>query len=234
MKGVVRRLGIAVCTCRHQWLTRWPPRAQRTVAVLPDIKTPRRILPQNHRPPIHLRVLAIHIPVDFRSHNLFETMSSNQFQEFNIDELTAFINNNTPGDNLGFDEFSWDSSNVVGQSQPGYTGVGVWGDLNSYPDFPSPTSAPTSLYPTHGVFPNEGKSSYILMTIVRRLTLCSQETPPRFTRVWLYPRSRHNWRPLPPSPTTPASPPSHPSQPCHTAVSVVPSSLRHQSLTCHD
>ena len=127
-------------------------------------------MPQNHRPPIHLRVLAIHIPVDFRSHNLFETMSSNQFQEFNIDELTSFINNNTGGDNLGFDEFNWDSSNVAGQSQPDYTGVGVWGDLNNYPDFPSPTSAPTSLYPTHGVFPSEGKASCILMNIVRRLT----------------------------------------------------------------
>jgi len=83
-------------------------------------------------------------------------MLFSEFPDFNLDDLTEF-NNNFCGDNFGFDGFNWDSSNVAGQSQL-YTGVDVRGDLNNYPGFPNPTAAPTSLYPTQGVFPDEGKS----------------------------------------------------------------------------
>lgn len=62
-----------------------------------------------------------------------------------------------------FGGFGLDPSNVTGPSQP-YTGVEVWGDLN-YPGFPEPplsNPAPTSLYPTNGVVPGEGKPRSIL------------------------------------------------------------------------
>jgi len=87
-------------------------------------------------------------------------MLFSEFPDFNIDDLTGFDNNNYCGDNPGFDRFNWDSSNVAGPSQP-YTGVDVRGDLNNYPDFPTPATAPTSLYPTHGVFPEEGKLYFV-------------------------------------------------------------------------
>ena len=82
-------------------------------------------------------------------------MFFSEFPEFNLDDLTGFNNNNFCGDNFGFDGFNWDSSNVAGQSQS-YTGVDVRGDLNNYPDFLTPTTAPISLYPTQEVLP-EGK-----------------------------------------------------------------------------
>ena len=69
------------------------------------------------------------------------------FPEFNIDELTGFDSNNYSGDNFAFDEFDWELSNVAGPSQH-YSRVNVRGDLNNYPDFPSPLSTPTSLYPS--------------------------------------------------------------------------------------
>ena len=78
------------------------------------------------------------------------------FPEFNTDELTGFDNNSYSGDSSAFCEFNWGLSNVAGSSQH-YTGADIRGDLNNYPDFPSPLSAPTSLYPTHGEFSNEGK-----------------------------------------------------------------------------
>ena len=70
-----------------------------------------------------------------------------------IDGLTGFSNNSYCGDNFDFGEFNWE--NTAGPSQP-YTGVEVYGDLNNYPEFPSPSSAPTSLYPAELVN-NEGK-----------------------------------------------------------------------------
>ena len=69
-----------------------------------------------------------------------------------IDGLIGFNNNSYCGNNFDFDGFNWE--NTVGPSQP-YTGVEVQGDLNNYPEFPSPSSAPTSLYPARGY--NEGK-----------------------------------------------------------------------------
>ena len=84
-------------------------------------------------------------------------MFFDEFPEFNIEGLTGLDNNSFCDNNFDFEEFHWDMSNVAGPSQP-YAGVDVRGDLDSYPRFPSPDSAPTSLYPTQGVFPNEGKS----------------------------------------------------------------------------
>ena len=96
------------------------------------------------------------------------------FPEFSTDDLTGFNNNAFCGDDFSFDGPNWDLSNVAGPSQP-YTGVNVrgdlgnypdpqnvQGDLNSYPDFQTPATIPTSLYQTHGVFSNRGKSSRVL------------------------------------------------------------------------
>ena len=83
-------------------------------------------------------------------------MVFSEFPEFNLDDLTEFNDNNFCGDNFGFDGFNWDSSNVAGQSQP-YAGVDVRGDLNNYPDFLTPATAPISLYPTQEVLPEEGE-----------------------------------------------------------------------------
>ena len=82
---------------------------------------------------------------------------SNTLPEFYYDDIAWLNNNNVYGDDLGFDESSWDPSKVAGPSQP-YTGFEVLGDFNNYPDFPSPSTAPTSLYPTHRAFPDEGES----------------------------------------------------------------------------
>ena len=78
------------------------------------------------------------------------------FPEFNIDDLTGFDNNTHGSDDFDFGGFNWDLSKVAGPSNP-YMGADVWGDLNDYPDFPSPSTAPTSLYPTHRASPEEGK-----------------------------------------------------------------------------
>jgi hypothetical protein len=78
------------------------------------------------------------------------------FPEFNIDDITGFNNNSYCGDSFHFDGINWDLSNDAGPSQP-YMGVDVQGDLNNYPDFHTPATAPVSLYPTNEVFPNEGK-----------------------------------------------------------------------------
>lgn len=74
--------------------------------------------------------------------------------------FTGFDINNLPGlhndgycDDFGFNGPDW---NVAGPSQP-YTGVDVRGDLINYPAFPSPSTVPISLYPSHGAWPNEGK-----------------------------------------------------------------------------
>ena len=157
-------------------------------------------------------------------------MSFNGFEEFNIEDFTGLDNNNFCGGSFGFDELNWNVSNAAGQSQP-YMGADVRGELNNYPDFPSPTSAPTSLYPADGALPDEGKPSHILTAMVRKLTLLSQDATPRFTKAWLCLPSHHNQRPLLPL-STPASQPLHPSQPFRTAVSVFPSLLRLQPLIC--
>lgn len=79
---------------------------------------------------------------------------------FNINDLTLFNNNNYYDDIFGFDGLDWENpSSVAGPSQP-YTGVDVQGDLNNYPEFPSPSSAPTTLCPAQGVNLNEGKLCY--------------------------------------------------------------------------
>ena len=83
-------------------------------------------------------------------------MFSNGFPDFNTNDLTALDDNSYCSYNF-FDEFNWeDPSNVAGPSQP-YTGAEIRGDLNAYPDFLSPSSAPTSLDPTHGALFDEGK-----------------------------------------------------------------------------
>ena len=97
-------------------------------------------------PSTHLRAS---VNLDLRSNHYIVTMPFSGFPEFNIGDLTGF-------DNLGFDRSNWDLSDVAGPSQH-YSGADVQGGLNGYQDFPSPLSAPTSLYPTHGEFPNEGK-----------------------------------------------------------------------------
>ena len=158
-------------------------------------------------------------------------MSFSGFPELNINDLTMFYNN-FYGDNSVFDEFNWNSLDA-GPSQP-YMGVDVQGDLNNYPEFLSPNSAPISLYPTHGVSTNEGKSSYILVVTIRRLTFWSQDTSPHFTRARPRPLSRHNRRTFtPPRPLPPPPLPHHPSQPFRTVVSTFPSPLWFQLLTCY-
>jgi len=84
-------------------------------------------------------------------------MSSSAFPEFNIDDLTGFDTSYFYGNDAGYDGLDWDQSSVTGLSQP-YMGVDVFGDVNNYPDFPSPSTAPTSLYQTNGELPEEGKS----------------------------------------------------------------------------
>jgi len=84
-------------------------------------------------------------------------MSSNTFPEFNIDDLTGFDTSYFYSNDLGYDGVNWDQSSVAGPSQP-YAGVDVFGDVNGYPDFPSPSTAPISLHQTNGELPDEGKS----------------------------------------------------------------------------
>ena len=86
-------------------------------------------------------------------------MSYNTFPEFNLDDLTGLDDNYLYGKEFGFEGLDWDQSGIAGPSQP-YAGVDVSGDLNNYPDFPSPSTAPTSLFPTHEVPLDEGKSGY--------------------------------------------------------------------------
>lgn len=94
-------------------------------------------------------------------------MSSSEFREYNINDLTMFI---SCGESFAFNEFDWELLNGAGPSQP-YMGADVQGDLGNYPEFPTPTTAPISLYPTHGVSPIESKSACTLIAIVRLLTL---------------------------------------------------------------
>jgi hypothetical protein len=74
-------------------------------------------------------------------------MFPNEFLGFDINDLTELNNNSYCDDNLGFDGLNWDGA---GPSQP-YSGVGVQGDLDDYPNSPTPSTAPTSFYPTYGV-----------------------------------------------------------------------------------
>jgi len=100
--------------------------------------------------------LSIRTLLDLHFNHYIATMFTGGLPGFNINDLTAFDNNNYD-DKFSFDGFDWEIlSNVAGPSQP-YTGVDVQGDLNAYPEFPSPSSAPTSLYPAQGAIPNEGK-----------------------------------------------------------------------------
>ncbi|KAF9783213.1 hypothetical protein BJ322DRAFT_141439 [Thelephora terrestris] len=86
-------------------------------------------------------------------------MSFSRIPEFNFEDITILQNNSYCGDNFGLDGFDFmDPSNVAGPSQP-YTGADVQGDLNSYPDFLSPSTAPISLNPGHGAYPNDGYAS---------------------------------------------------------------------------
>lgn len=103
---------------------------------------------------IRLRVRPIHAPLDLHSNNHVTQMFSNNFLEFDINDFTGSNNNGYCDDNLGLDGFNWSGA---GPSQP-YFGVDVQGDLNDYPNFPTPSTAPTSLYPTNETFSNEGKS----------------------------------------------------------------------------
>ena len=88
-------------------------------------------------------------------------MSFSGIPEFSIDQLAATYDDNSYcGSNLGLDEFSYlDSSNIAGPSQP-YFGADVWGDFDNYPNFPSPSSAPMSLFTLNGGYPSEGKSYF--------------------------------------------------------------------------
>jgi len=79
---------------------------------------------------------------------------NNTFTELSYDDITW---NNLYSDDLGFNGPCWDQSNVAGPSQP-YTGVDVLGDYGNYPAFRCPSTAPVSLYPTHEVPYDEGKS----------------------------------------------------------------------------
>ena len=80
-----------------------------------------------------------------------------------LEDITVF-NNNTYGGNFGFSGFSsLDPSNVAGTSQT-YTGA-------DDPDFPTPSTALTSIDPFNGLDPQEGKSRHTSMTAIQSLTL---------------------------------------------------------------
>ena len=93
-------------------------------------------------------------------------MPSSGFPEFDVNELTASHNDNSYYNDSIFD---WNLLNSAGPSQP-YMGADVQGDLNDYPQFLTPATAPISLHPTHEVSLDEGKLSHIPITIVRKLT----------------------------------------------------------------
>jgi len=84
-------------------------------------------------------------------------MTVNGIPEFNFDDLTI-VDYDYCSANFGFDglDYQADLSQVAGPSQP-YTGVEVLGDSHNYPDIPSPSTTPTSLYLAHGTYSNEGK-----------------------------------------------------------------------------
>ena len=83
-------------------------------------------------------------------------MFSNGIPQFDLDDPSFFDNNN--GGDFNFDGFDFlDSSNVAGPSQT-YPGVGVIGDLNSYPEYLIPPAAPKSLYSENELYPNKGKT----------------------------------------------------------------------------
>ena len=159
-------------------------------------------------------------------------MSFSGFPEFNINEPTGFDDNSCSGGNFAFDEFDWELSNVAGPSQH-YSRVNVRGDLN-YPDFPSPLSAPTSLYPSHGESHDKGKLDRTSQASFGD-SLWSQNIVPHFTRAWACPPSHHKSRPLPrPCLPTTTTLPIRLSRPIRTIVSVFPSSTKSQLLTCCD
>ena len=83
-------------------------------------------------------------------------MFSNEFLGFDINDLIGLNTNTYFDNNFGLDGLNW---NVAGPSQP-YTGADVYGDLNSFPDLFAPSTVPTSSYPDHGAFLNEGKSCH--------------------------------------------------------------------------
>jgi len=141
---------------------------QRT-ALLSGIKPPKcGTCPQNHHtpstfPPTHF------IPPSPRLREPSTTMTTSGISDFNIDDL---FNYDYCTGNFGFDGsgYSVDPSQVAGPSQP-YTGAEVSGNLHEYSDFPSPFTAPTSLYPVHQTYTNEGKLHGTSTNIVRRLIL---------------------------------------------------------------
>ena len=77
-------------------------------------------------------------------------MFSNEFLGFDLSDLPDFSHYDG---NFNFDGLDW---NAAGPSQP-YMGVDIQGSINSYPDYLTPSTAPTSLYPDCGAFPDEGK-----------------------------------------------------------------------------
>lgn len=149
-------------------------------------------------------------PPTFAPTTYIAKMSSSGFPEFDINDLNAFHNNNPYGNHPIFDEFDWNLLNDAGTSQP-YTGADFQGDLNNYPAFLTPTTAPTSLHPNHEMSFNEGKSSHILTPVIRKLTFWPQDTAHHFTRGRPYHPYCHNRQPLPPPcPSTAIPPPLHP------------------------
>ena len=154
MKGVFRRLGTRSVNAGISGSLGGHPKGHRPLRY----KNPseRWIRPQNHPHPPSFAPLQTAPPLDLRSNHYIVTMSFSGFPEFNIDDLTGFDNNSYGGDSFGFDRSNWDLPDVAGPSQH-YSGADVQGGLNGYQDFPSPFSAPTSLYPIHGEFSNEGK-----------------------------------------------------------------------------
>ena len=79
--------------------------------------------------------------------------------QFDMDNFPTINSNvNYFGVDFDFDGFDYlDPSKVAGPSRT-YTGAYVLGDLNSYPDYFTPSAAPAPYDPTYGLYPNEGKS----------------------------------------------------------------------------
>ena len=117
LKGVVRRLGNVICACRHQWLTRWPPKRQQSFE---NIKTPREVSAPRTITPNPLRIPSIRTLLDLRSINYTAPMFPSGFTGFDINNLPG-LHNDGYCDDFGFNGPDW---NVAGPSQP-YTGVDV-------------------------------------------------------------------------------------------------------------
>ena len=134
----------------------WPPRGRHTLWTIKPLEREREAFPHNHRPP---STFASPQPISPLRPCLrpFSIMFSTWIPQFDASGLTTFDNNNFWSGDSDFSGFGYpDPSNFAGPSQE-YAGVDVLGDVSSYPDFLSPSTAPISLDPSNTPYPQECK-----------------------------------------------------------------------------